>query len=271
MSGDIVLCEMDARGIATVTLNRPAVNNAYNAEVIAGLAATFARLEDDAAVRLVLLRGNGKHFQAGADLDFLKAMAAKPIEEGLAFSRLTVETVEALRRFPRPTIALVHGGCFGGGVGLVAACDMAIATSDAVFSLSEVRWGITPAPVMPVLTAKLGPRMLGRFALSGERFNGAEALRMGLVHLICAPDRLDEAAAPVIEAVLTAAPEATAMTKQLIEACGARHDDPAFLAELAREAATRRHLPEAAEGLASFREKRLPRWYPAASPGSSKS
>lgn len=262
MSDEVVLCEVDRRGVATVTLNRPAVNNAYDGKVIAGLADAFGRLKENAGLRLVLLRGTGKHFQAGADLGFLKTLAGKPIEEGLAFSRLAVATVEALRQFPRPTIALVQGGCFGGGVGLVAACDMAIATSDAIFSLSEVRWGITPAPVMPVLAAKLGPRALGRFALGGERFNAAEALRMGLVHLVSAPGRLDDAAAPMIEAILMAAPEAVAKTKELIAASARRGGEPQFLDELAREAATRRHLPEAAEGLASFGDKRLPRWYP---------
>jgi len=263
MSESVVLSELDARGVATVILNRPAVNNAYNAAVIEGLARAFAALGANDAVRLVVLRGNGKHFQAGADLTFLRELAGKSLEEGLAFSRLTVATMDALRRFRRPTIALVQGGCFGGGVGLVAACDIAIATTDAVFSLSEVRWGITPAPIMGVLTRRLGPRALGRFALSGERFDAATAHRIGLAHQVCAPDRLDEAVAPVIEALLTAAPEATATTKVLIEESLLHDGEPHFSDALAQEGATRRLMPEAAEGLASFAEKRLPSWYPA--------
>ena len=265
MSESVVLSQIDARGVATVSLNRPAVNNAYNAEVIEGLARTFAALAANPIVRLVMLRGNGKHFQAGADLSFLRELAAKPFEDGLAFSRLTVATVDALRRFRRPTIALVHGGCFGGGVGLVAACDIAIATTDAVFSLSEVRWGITPAPIMGALTRRLGPRALGRFALSGERFDAAAAHRMGLVHQVCAPGRLDDAAMPVIEALLTAAPEAAATTKALIEESLLHDGEPHFNDALAQEGAARRLMPEAAEGLASFAEKRLPAWYPAKS------
>ena len=262
MSESVVLSEVDGRGVGTVTFNRPAVNNAYDAAVIEGLARAFAALAANPAVRVVVLRGNGKHFQAGADLTFLKELAGKTLEEGLAFSRLTVATVDALRRFRRPTIALVHGGCFGGGVGLVAACDIAIATTDAVFSLSEVRWGITPAPIMGALTRRLGPRALGRFALSGERFDAATAHRIGLVHQVCAPDRLDDAAAPKIDALLMAAPEATATTKALIEESLLHDGEPHFSDALAEEGASRRLLPEAAEGLASFAEKRLPNWYP---------
>jgi len=263
MVESVVLSEVDARGIAMVTLNRPSVNNAYNGAVIEGLAQAFGALAGNPAVRVVVLRGNGKHFQAGADLTFLQELAAKPLDAGLAFSRLTVSTVDALRRFRRPTIALVHGGCFGGGVGLVAACDIAIATTDAIFSLTEVRWGITPAPIMGVLTRRLGPRALGRFALSGERFDAATAHRIGLVHQVCAPGALDEAVAPTIEALLTAAPEATAATKALIEESILRDGDSAFADELACEGASRRLMPEAAEGLASFEQKRLPSWYPA--------
>src|SRR5262249_46738375 len=140
MSESIVLSEVDGRGVATVRLNRPAANNAYDAAVIEGLARAFAALAASGTAPRVVLRGNGKHFQAGADLGWLRNAAGKGVEEGLAFSRLTVETVDALRRLRRPTIALVHGGCFGCGGGLVAACDIAIATTDAVFSLSEVRW-----------------------------------------------------------------------------------------------------------------------------------
>lgn len=263
MPETVVLSEVDPRGIATVTFNRPAVNNAYNGAVMEGLARAFAALAGNPAVRVVVLRGNGKHFQAGADLAFVRELSVKSLEDGLAFSRLTVATVDALRRFHRPTVALVQGGCFGGGVGLVAACDIAIATTDAIFSLTEVRWGITAAPIMGVLTRRLGPRALGRFALSGERFNAAAAHRMGLVHQVCAPGMLDEAAAPTIEALLTAAPEATAATKALIEESLLRDGEPGFADELAREGASRRLMPEAAEGLASFAEKRLPSWYPA--------
>lgn len=262
MTGDVVLVEVDRRGVATVSLNRPDVNNAYDDAVIAGLTAAFARLGGDPAVRLVVLRGNGRHFQAGADLSFLRRLTAAPEAENLAFSRATIAAIHGLRNFPRPTLALVHGGCFGGGVGMVAACDIAVASEDAVFSLTETRWGITPAPVMPALVAALGPRPLGRYVMTAERFGAAEALRIGLVHATCAPGDLDKAAEPIIEGILMAAPEATAVTKRILRESYGKDPSPETREALAAEGAARRHSPEAVEGLASFAEKRLPRWYP---------
>ena len=185
-----------------------------------------------------------------------------PPDENLDVSRLTVSTVTALQRCPKPTLALVHGGCFGGGVGMVAACDMAIAAEDAVFSLTEVRWGVIPAPILPVLVAKAGLGAVTRYALTGERFGAEVALRLGLVQEVCASASLDEAAAPVLEHLLLAAPEALAATKRLgLELAGAV-PAPEALERLAQEAAERRRSAEAAEGLASFFEKRKPNWYP---------
>ena len=258
---DSVLSRTDARGVATVTLNRPAVNNAYNGAMISALADAMTRLAADPAVRVVVLRGNGRHFQAGADLAFLQDAAAMPEAENLEISRLTVATVTALQRSPKPTLALVHGGCFG-GVGMVAACDMAIAAVDSVFSLTEVRWGVIPAPILPVLVAKAGLGAVTRYALTGERFGAAVALRLGLVQEVCASDRLDEAAAPVLEHLLMAAPEALAATKRLALELAGAVPPPDLLERLAREAAERRRSDEAAEGLASFFEKRKPNWYP---------
>src|SRR5919199_3532023 len=262
MADPVVLSRTDGRGVATVTLNRPAVNNAYNGEMISALADAVARLAADPAVRVVVLRGNGRHFQAGADLAFLQEAAAMPPEENLEVSRLTVATVTALQRSPKPTLALVHGGCFGGGVGMVAACDMAIAAEDSVFSLTEVRWGVIPAPILPVLVAKARLGAVTRYALTGERFGAAVALRLGLVQEVCASDRLDEAAAPVLEHLLMAAPEALAATKRLALELAGAVPPPDLLERLAREAAERRRSDEAAEGLASFFEKRKPNWYP---------
>jgi len=262
MSEPVVLCNIDARGIATLTLNRPALNNAYNRDMIAALAAALARLRADPAVRLVLLRGAGKHFQAGADLGFLREAAAMPPADNLEISRLTVAALGALYRYPKPTLALVHGGCFGGGVGMVAACDMAIAAEDAVFAISEVRRGVTPAPILPMLVAKMGLGGVSRYALSAERFGAAEALRLGLVQELCPADKLDEAAGRLIEHMLMAAPEAIAVTKWIAHevAAGMAGEDAADF--LAKEAAERRRSEEAAEGLSSFFEKRKPRWYP---------
>jgi methylglutaconyl-CoA hydratase len=258
-----VLVDTDRRGIATVTLNRPHVNNAYDGALIAALAGGLERLAAAPGLRLVVLRGNGRHFQAGADLAFLRHLSAAPADENLAFSRATVAAIEALASFPCPTLALVHGGCFGGGVGMVAACDMALASDDAIFSLTEVRWGITPAPVVPVLVAAIGVRALGRYGLTAERFDAAEALRLGLLHAVCPKGGLDAAAAPMIDGILMAAPEAVAVTKRLVRRTAGLETSAEFREQLAIEAATRRHSAEAREGLASFAEKRKPAWYPA--------
>ena len=167
---DAVLSEIDRRGVARVTLNRPEVGNAYNGALIDGLIATFARLERAPALRCVVLRGAGRHFQAGADLAFLRYLGTAPAQENLDFSRATMTAIDRLRHFPRPTVAIIQGGCFGGGVGIAAACDIAIAAEDAIFAISEVRWGITAAPIIPLLVDRLGQRVLGRLALTGERF-----------------------------------------------------------------------------------------------------
>jgi methylglutaconyl-CoA hydratase len=262
MTDPVVLVDLDRRGVAAVTLNRPAVNNAYDGALIDALAGGLARLAKEPGLRLVVLRGNGRHFQAGADLAYLRHLSAAPAAENLAFSRATVSVIDALWNFPCPTLALVHGGCFGGGVGMVAACDMALAGADAVFSLTEVRWGITPAPIVPALVAAIGVRALGRYGLTAERFDAAEALRIGLVHAVAPAGGLEAAATPLIEGILMAAPEAVAVTKRLAREAAGLVISPEFREHLAVEAATRRHSAEAREGLASFAEKRKPAWYP---------
>jgi methylglutaconyl-CoA hydratase len=261
-SEEAVLAEIDARGVATVTLNRPAVNNAYNGALIDALLDTCARLAGEPSLRVLVLRGAGRHFQAGADLAFLQELRQAASQDNIAFSQRTVAAIEGLRDFPRPTVALVHGGCFGGGIGIVAACDIALAAEDAVFALTEVRWGITPAPILALLARRIGPRALGRWALTGERFGAGEALRIGLVHEVVPAAELAAAGARIAEHILLAAPEAVAMTKRLIGEAVEAPDTPAFRHRIVEEAAARRRLPEAAEGLLSFAEKRKPNWYP---------
>ena len=262
MSNNTVLCTVDASGVASVTLNRPRVNNAYNGELIDALIATFDRLSREKRARVVVLRGAGRHFQAGADLSFLDHLRTVSPRENHEFSRRTVAAVRVLQLCPLPTIALVHGGCFGGGVGIAAACDVAVAAEDAVFALSEVRWGITPAPIVPLLVERIGARQAGRLALTGERFDAAMAMRVGLVHEVCPAAELEAAGSRFVEHLLMAGPEAVAITKRLIAEAAETPFDGAFHDRIVDEAARRRHTPEAAEGLASFREKRKPRWYP---------
>ncbi len=263
MAGDErVLCAIDARGVATVTLNRPRLGNAYDGALIDALSAIFTRLAGEAGLRCAVVRGAGRHFQAGADLAFLRSLPVAPAAANLDFSRRTLAAITALRDFPRPTLAVIQGACFGGGVGIAAACDMAIAAEEAVFAISEVRWGITAAPIIPLLVERLGTRALGRLALTGERFSAAEALRIGLVHEVHPAAGLAAAAERIVDELLRAAPEATAMTKALIAEAAATPDTPAFRERIAAEAAGPRLSAEAAEGFTSFAEKRSPGWYP---------
>lgn len=257
-----VLCGIDGRGVATVTLNRPERNNAYNGDVIGGLLEAFGRLGADAAVRVVLIRGNGRHFQAGADLAWLKEIGRLSAEENIVVSRRTASAIRGLTEFPKPTVALVHGGCFGGGTGIVAAADVVIASADAIFAITEARWGVMAGIIVPHLNAAIGVRNVRRWGLTCERFGADQAAAMGLVHQVCPEGGLDSAAAPVIDALLMSAPEATAQTKRraLIEA-GLMLSDEHFEA-LVVEHAAKRQTGEAVEGLASFLEKRPPAWYP---------
>ena len=259
-----VLWNLDARGVASLTLNRPQVNNAYNGDLIAGVHEAMDALAAAAGVRAVVLKGNGRHFQAGADLAWISAVAQMSPEENEKVSRATGELVRRLDTLPVPTVALVQGGCFGGGTGIVAACDIVIASEDAMFAITETRWGLMAGIILPQLCQAIGLRALRRYALSGERFDAHEARRIGLAHELCAPGKLEEAGARVVDALLMNAPNATAATKlRALQVAGAVVEDAAF-AELVREHASTRQLAEAAEGLASFKEKRKPGWYPAA-------
>lgn len=264
MSEPVVLCSVDARGIARVTLNRPEKNNAYNAELVQALLDTFGGLAGDPRVRVVLIRGNGRHFQAGADLNWLSAVAAQDEAANLETSRRTALVVRGLNEFPKPTVALVHGACIGGGTGVAAACDVVIASRDASFAISEARWGLFASVIFPQLNAAIGERNVRRYALTCERFDAAEAQRIGLVHVLCEPGELDAAAAPILEALLIAGPKAVAQTKRDVMRCAGSIMDEALFAELVATHAAKRQTAEAAEGFASFVEKRDPAWYPKA-------
>jgi methylglutaconyl-CoA hydratase len=258
----VALSEVDGRGVATVAINRPEKHNAYDGAVLQGLLDACAALAIDPTVRVLLLRGNGRHFQAGADLAWVQAVAALPANENRAASALTIEVMRALNAFPRPTIALIHGGCFGGGMGLAASCDIAIATEDAVFAISEVKFGVSPLPMVMQLAKSMGLPQLRRWAITAERFDARRAERMGFVHEVCPAGGLDAAAAPIVEAILRAAPEAVAETKRLTLALTGAAVDEVLAVRLTDVAAARRQSAEAAEGLASFLEKRTPAWYP---------
>jgi methylglutaconyl-CoA hydratase len=261
MTTDTVLTEIDPRGVATVTLNRPDVNNAYNGELILGLMDSFRTLAADSNVRVVVIRGNGRHFQAGADLKWIRETSQLSAEANLQVSNNTTNAVRGLNQFPKPTIALVHGGCFGGGVGIVAACDIVVASEDAFFAITEARWGLIATPIIPQLNARIGLTNVRRYALTAERFDARRAQALGLVSEVCATGKLDETAAPIIDALLMCGPDAIAQTKVCALELEGQVMDDATAARLARMHANKRMTPESAEGLASFLEKRNPAWF----------
>jgi methylglutaconyl-CoA hydratase len=262
MTEAVVLKAIDARGVATVTLNRPRVNNAYNGDMIASLLTIFGELAADNSVRVVVLRGNGPHFQAGADLKWIDEIREQDRDENLAVSRRTAQAVRGLNEFPKPTMALVHGGCFGGGIGVLAACDVVIAEDTSLFAITEARWGLMASIIIPQLNGAIGLRQVRRYALSCERFGAQRAYEMGLVHEVCAEGALDSTAAATIDAFLISAPDAMAGTKALALAQASQIMDEAYFEDLIAVHSDKRISDEAIEGLASFREKRDPDWYP---------
>jgi methylglutaconyl-CoA hydratase len=257
-----VLVEVGARRTARVTLNRPQVNNAYDGAMLAALGDGVRRLGADPAVRAIIIRGAGKHFQAGADLGWLRAMAEAPPAEAFAASMATTGAMAALNECPKPTIALVHGACLGGGCGLVACCDVVIAATDAIFGLTEVRVGVAPSPISTHLVDALGLRHARRYAITGERFDAAEALRIGLVHeVVRAPD-LEPRGEMIVDEILKSAPGAIARTKASLLAANGLVLDGARLHHLAHDSWLQRGGAEGREGLAAFAEKRKPAWAP---------
>jgi len=260
MGNEAVLWNVDSRGVATLTLNRPEVNNAYNEALIERLHDAMDALGAHAGVRALLVRGAGRHFQAGADLNWIAQVASQSTEENERASRATALAVHRLNTLPVPTVALVQGGCFGGGTGIVAACDIVIAAEDAMFSIAETRWGLMAGIILPQLADAIGARQVRRYALSGERFGAHEARRIGLVHEVVPLARLQASGEKIIEQLLQNAPEANAQTKAVALEFAWGAVDESKLERLVVQHAAKRLSREAVEGLASFREKRPARW-----------
>jgi len=256
-----VLSEVDSRGVLQLSLNRPAVNNAYNGEMIEQLAAALEVHADDSAVRLVVIQGRGRHFQAGADLQWLDQVRQADAAENLRVSRQTAMALVGLNQYPKPTLALVQGGCFGGGIGLIACCDIVVAETTARFAISEARWGLIASIILPQLNAAMGLRQVRRYALSCEPFDARRALEMGLVHELCDPGRLAASAAGIMEYLLQSAPEAITQTKYHALRVAGLETGADDLEGLIESHASKRRSTESMEGLASFREKRDPNWY----------
>jgi len=260
MSTESVKLTANASGIATLTLNRPEVHNAFDDQLIAELTHKLLQLSHDSAVRAVVLAAEGKSFSAGADLNWMQRMAryseAENIRDAIALANL----MRTLNGMAKPTIARVQGAAFGGGVGLVACCDIAVASGAAQFCLSEVRLGLIPAVISPYVVAAIGERNARRYFLTAERFNAAEALRIGLVHSAVAEPELDAAVERVVGELLKGGPRAIAAAKELIAHVAHRPVDERLAEETAARIAQIRVSPEGLEGIAAFLDKRPAGW-----------
>ena len=250
-----VLCSLDERGVARVTLNRPEVYNAYNGELIAGLLKLYDALAGK-SLRAVVITGKGRNFIAGADIKWLDAVRRSSPQENLRASRMTAEAVQRLNFLPVPTVALVQGACYGGGTGLISACDVVIAADNAHFSIAEVRIGVAGTIIVPQLNDAIGLRQVRRYALTGERFDAKEARRIGLVHEIVPLAELETAGERIVNELLTNGPEAVAATKICALRSAWSHLDEAAFNALIEAHSAKRQTAEAAEGFSAFLEKR---------------
>jgi len=247
-------------GVARVTLNRPEVRNAFDDALIKELTRAFENLQDDKSVRVMVLAGNGPAFCAGADLNWMKRMAAYTYDENVADARALANMLSTLDRLPKPTIARVHGAAFAGGTGLVAACDIAVGTPEAKFCFSEAKLGLSPATISPYVMRAIGERRARRYFLSAEVFGAEEALRIGMLSALVPASELDSAVDNLVKNLLAGGPQAHARIKELIGAVANRPVDDALVADTAKRIAEIRVSPEGKEGIASFLEKRKPSW-----------
>jgi len=247
-------------GIARIVLNRPEVHNALDDRLIADLTATFEQIGADPSVRVVILSGQGSTFCAGGDLTWMRRTADYSREQNLADALGLARMLQALDTLPKPTLGLINGPAYGGGVGLVACCDIAIAADTAKFSLSEVRLGLLPATISPYVVRKIGESAARRYFLTAEVFEAAEAQKIGLVHEIVPYAELAEAAGWLLKRLREGGPEAQAASKRLIARVAGAPIDTALMEDTAARIADARASAEGKEGVEAFLGKRLPNW-----------
>jgi methylglutaconyl-CoA hydratase len=246
--------------VATVTLNRPEVRNAFNDASIAALAEAFKSLGDDSRVRAIVLAAEGVGFCAGADLNWMRRMADYSREENLADAAQLAEMLRLVYTCPKPTVARVQGDVFAGGMGLVAACDIAVSVDTANYCLSEVRLGLIPATIGPYVVRAMGARAAHRYALTAERFSAAEALRIGFVHEVVPAESLDAKVAEITGALVNAGPAAVRAGKRLVQDVAGRDIDAALIDRTVEGIADIRASAEGREGIQAFLQKRKPAW-----------
>ena len=248
--------------VATVWLSRPAVHNAFDAALIAELARAFINLGEDHSIRAIVLASQGRSFSAGADLTWMKEQGEASPEANLEDAKKLGEMFRIIAECPKPTLARVQGAAIGGGVGLVAACDIAIGSDQCTFAMSEVRLGLVPATIAPYLVRAIGARQARRLFQTGERFDAATAVRIGLLHEAVQPEALDSRLQTIVDALMAGAPGAQRDAKRLVQVTASGSTDETVLAQMAGIIAERRATVEAREGLSAFLEKRSAHWVP---------
>jgi len=247
-------------GVATITLNRPELHNAFNEIVIGELTRYFEKAGEDKYVRAVVLRGEGKSFSAGGDLNWMRRMADYTYQQNVTDAMRLGTLLKTINTLPKPTIALVQGNAFGGGVGLTACCDIAIAEEGAQFCLSEVRIGLIPSIIAPYVMAAIGPRQARRYFMTAERFDARTAERIGLVHEVCPKGALDQAREAVVLSLLDGAPQAQRRGKSVILGIAGRAIDDEMIKFTVEQIAEARASDEGKEGLSAFLNKSEPSW-----------
>ena len=260
MHSATLLLEQDERGVATLTLNRPEVHNAFDDALIADLIARLGQLEAAPGIRVLVLRARGRSFSAGADLNWMRRMAAYDTEQNRADARQLGQLMQQLDTLSKPVIAVVQGAAFGGGVGLVACCDMVLATPAARFALSEVRLGLIPAVISPYVIKAIGERAARRYFLSAEAFDAQEARHLGLVSEVVAEEALETRLQTWLKALLRGSPQAQRAAKNLIRAIAGQPVTPTLIQHTVHQIAAIRASAEGREGLEAFLEKREPAW-----------
>lgn len=254
------LCRNDAGTVATLSLNRPDVRNAFNETTIAEITRAFHDLGADDRVRAIVLAANGSAFCAGADLNWMKKMADYSHEENLADAAQLASMLQAIYTCPKPVVAQVQGDCYAGGMGLVAACDIVVCVESANFCLSEVKLGLIPATISPYVIKSMGENAARRYFLTAERFSALEALRIGFVHEVVAPELLESKVAELVKALVSNSPNAVQQAKVLVREVGGREITAELIAGTVQGIAHIRASGQGREGVRSFLEKRKPGW-----------
>ena len=260
METTAIVINKDERGVATITLNRPDVHNAFDDALIRDLTVALQKFNADDSVRVVVLRSTGKSFSAGADLNWMKRMADYSWNQNYQDSLGLATLMQTLASMRQPTIAVVQGAAFGGGVGLVACCDIALASDKASFCLSEVKLGLIPAVISPYVIEAIGARAAKRYFVSAERFPAETALRLGLVHELFGGEQLEQAADSLIDTILSNGPVAVLEAKKLIKQVEGKVIDEELIRHTAQKISDIRASAEGKEGIGAFLEKRSPNW-----------